>query len=216
MNTLTISSIVQEQTIGQGAEALIFKAKYLGYDVICKERRPKEFRLPQIDYKLRKERTTQEVRLLQLCRQKQIPVPLVLDVIKERWMIIMQEIKGKSIKHFIGVEDTSKFFKTIGAHLGTMHSVNVIHGDLTTSNMLLDPMGKVWFIDFGLGFISPNIEDKAVDLLVLKHTLESSHPAEADELFKIMMRAYGLNNKQVDQVTSRMEQVEMRVRYRSH
>ena len=65
---------------------------------------------------------------------------------------------------------------TIGKQLAEMHSLDLIHGDLTTSNMLLRPNGSLVWIDFGLSYISNLPEDKAVDLYVLERAISSTHP----------------------------------------
>jgi Kae1-associated kinase Bud32 len=145
-----------------------------------------------------------------------INVPLVLDVDKSSWKIIMEKVEGDTIKHRISSLDSAKIFAKIGSEVGTMHNLDIIHGDLTTSNILIDSDDKTWLIDFGLGFISNQIEDKAVDLLVLKHTLESSHPSEYDIAFQSFIEGYHRFNPEAKKIIKRMKVVENRVRYRTH
>ncbi len=59
-----------------------------------------------------------------------------------------------------------------------MHEAGVVHGDLTTSNIMIknDENHSIVFIDFGLASTQPNIEDKAVDLYVLERAFISTHP----------------------------------------
>lgn len=71
--------------------------------------------------------------------------------------------------------------RTIGTCLGKMHDAGVVHGDLTTSNIMIkdtpnEPGFQVVMIDFGLATMQPNIEDKAVDLYVLERAFTSTHP----------------------------------------
>ena len=59
----------------------------------------------------------------------------------------------------------------IGRIIGNLHLNEIIHGDLTTSNILIvkeDNDLKIYFIDFGLSIVSNHLEDKAVDLYVLE------------------------------------------------
>jgi Kae1-associated kinase Bud32 len=92
-----------------------------------------------------------------------------------------------------------------------MHDKDIIHGDLTTSNMILKE--KVYFIDFGLGFNSTRIEDKAVDLHLLRQAFESKHYKHFEEFFKEVLEGYKLS-KNWKEVLNRLEKVEMRGRYK--
>lgn len=202
--------------IGLGAEAKVYESKYLDRQVICKERLSKKFRLTAIDEKLRKERTTQEVRLLKTARSNGMNVPLVLDVDKNSWKIVMEKVEGDPIKNIISSIDLNTIFTKIGSEVGKMHNLDIIHGDLTTSNILVSPHQQTWLIDFGLGFISNQIEDKAVDLLVLKHTLESSHPEEHETAFQAFINGYKMVYPAARTIFKRMNLVETRVRYKTH
>lgn len=63
-----------------------------------------------------------------------------------------------------------------------MHDCDVVHGDLTTSNIMVrrvnesDQYNSVVFVDFGLGAMKATPEDKAVDLYVLERAFISTHP----------------------------------------
>lgn len=63
----------------------------------------------------------------------------------------------------------------MGQMILRLHNVNIIHGDLTTSNMMISN-DKLYLIDFGLAYTKPNAEDKAVDLYVLERAFVSTHP----------------------------------------
>ncbi|KAG6853803.1 hypothetical protein C0991_001253 [Blastosporella zonata] len=90
--------------------------------------------------------------------------------------------------------------KLIGIELAKMHSADVVHGDLTTSNMMLrhpssflsdDPeiRTELVLIDFGLSYVSSLVEDKAVDLYVLERAFSSTHP-DSEPLFASVLTAY--------------------------
>ena len=72
--------------------------------------------------------------------------------------------------------------RAIGTSLGKMHDAAVVHGDLTTSNIMVkdtpgvEPGFQIVMIDFGLATMQPGIEDKAVDLYVLERAFISTHP----------------------------------------
>ena len=105
-----------------------------------------------------------------------------------------------------------------------MHSHNIIHGDLTTSNMLLrtpvnlsERPADIVMIDFGLGYCESVAEDKGVDLYVLERALLSTHP-NTEVLFAAVLdsykEAYG-NESAVKEVIAKFEEVRMRGRKRT-
>lgn len=116
------------------------------------------------------------------------------------------------------VEKLKPLFTKIGQMLGKMHAGKVIHGDLTTSNMLL--RGKpedidLVLIDFGLSFSEGIPEDKGVDLYVFERALLSTHP-NTDELFSEVLESYKQENKkEATDVISKLDEVRMRGRKRT-
>ena len=101
----------------------------------------------------------------------------------------------------------------IGKNIGKLHKADIIHGDLTTSNMILK--GKeVFFIDFGLGYISRKIEDKAVDLHLLKQALEAGHNKTHKTLFEAVKKGYTKTNPEAKKIFERLTAVERRGRYK--
>ncbi|MEI6850166.1 MAG: serine/threonine protein kinase, partial [archaeon] len=89
---------------------------------------------------------------------------------------------------------------------------NIIHGDLTTSNMIYSK-NEVYFIDFGLGYESSNIEDKATDLHLIKQALEAKHFKYFEKLFNSILKGYKIS-KNYSLVVKRLEAVEKRGRYK--
>ncbi|KAI1789858.1 hypothetical protein LXA43DRAFT_543067 [Ganoderma leucocontextum] len=108
----------------------------------------------------------------------------------------------------------------IGTEIAKMHQADIIHGDLTTSNMMLrhpsSPKGlQLVLIDFGLAFMSTLVEDKAVDLYVLERAFSSTHPA-SEPLFAGVLRAYEKKmGKDWAAISRRLEDVRLRGRKRS-
>ena len=72
---------------------------------------------------------------------------------------------------------------------------------------------KVYFIDFGLGFISNKIEDKAVDLHLLKQALQSKHYKIYEKGFNYILEGYR-KSKNFENTIKRLEKVEKRGRYK--
>lgn len=192
--------------IKQAAEAIIYKDN----DKIIKERIKKSYRIDDIDVKLRKFRTRREAKLLEKVENS----PKVYNADEKNMKIVMEFIDGKLIKDILDNLNKNKrnlLLREIGGKIAKMHDNNIIHGDLTTSNMILKD--KVYFIDFGLGFNSARIEDKAVDLHVLKQALESKHYKHFEESFKEVLEGYKLS-KNWKEVLNRLEKVEKRGRYK--
>jgi len=94
-----------------------------------------------------------------------------------------------------------------------LHNHLIIHGDLTTSNMILNK--EIYFIDFGLSFFSEKAEDKAVDLHLLKEGLESKHYRIWEECFRCALEAYRKEANKSSETLKRLEIVEKRGRYRA-
>lgn len=196
-----------KKLIAQGAEAKLFHVD----GILVKERIKKNYRLEEIDRRLRSFRTKREAKLL----QKLDFVPKVLKVDDENNIIEMEFIDGELVKNIldeINTEDRKKICIKIGENIAKLHNSDIIHGDLTTSNFILKE-DKVYFIDFGLGFISKKIEDKAVDLHLLKQALESKHYRHFEECFKFVLEGYKKVNN-YDEIIKRLEKVESRGRYK--
>ncbi|MBI5872153.1 Kae1-associated serine/threonine protein kinase [archaeon] len=199
-----------KKLIYHGAESKV----YYENGIIIKERIKKDYRHERIDSYIRKHCTRGEARLLEKAL-KIIPVPKVLDVCEKECIIRMEFIDGERIKEHIGNisgEERGELFKRIGRKIAKMHNENIIHGDLTTTNMILSD--KIYFVDFGLGFVSTRIEDKAVDIHLLKQALESKHWRYAEQCFKALLEGYKEESREFDAVMKRLEKVEKRGRYK--
>lgn len=185
----------------RGAEAVIeFKD-----DKAVKTREKKKYRHPTLDEKLRKERTEREVRLLKKAHKYNIAVPEVLENSENSFE--MEKIQGDTLRDNLETD----FFRILGKEVAALHDINIIHGDLTTSNVIVDENLKI--IDFGLAFQSDRIEDKAVDLHLLKQVLESSHSEKAEELWNEFVEGYRkLENS--SEILKQLEEVEKRGRYK--
>lgn len=192
-------------TLGQGAEAVVTRDG----DTVRKERIAKEYRHPELDERIRTERTEEEKRLLEKAYQAGVRVPTVRNV--EDTVLEMDHIPGEPLKDVL--EDNLDLCELVGDSIARLHNKNIVHGDLTTSNMLLYNE-EVYFIDFGLGFFSQRIEDRAVDLHLLKEVLDSTHTDIADEAMDRVLDAYREQCDKADQVMQRYEKIAERGRYR--
>lgn len=191
--------------ISQGAEAIIYQDE----EKVIKERVSKGYRLPIIDKKLRRSRTKAESKIIKKLKDI-IPVPEILETDNEE-KIEMQFIEGKKLSEHLEKEDWKSILKQLAETLTKLHDQDLIHGDLTTSNMILKD-NLVYLIDFGLGFHSHKIEDKAVDLHLLKQALDAKHFSIFPEAFDIILKNY--KAKEHDLIIKRIDTIEKRGRYR--
>ncbi len=164
-----------------GAEAVIT----LKHGVVIKHRLKKSYRHPDIDLRLRKSRTIRESRIL---KKMSGYAPKLLSVDKENMKLELEYIDGKKLSESLQSMDFISVCKEIGKTISYMHSIDVIHGDLTTSNMIYKE--KLYIIDFGLSFISSRLEDKAVDLHLLRTAFESRHHMISEKCFDAVLSAY--------------------------
>lgn len=191
----------------KGAEAELTKEE----GIVVKERIKKGYRLAVLDDKLRKRRTATEAKLLREARRVGVLTPQILE--EDRTTIKMEFIRGKKVKDILSKSNLKGICKEIGRNIALLHSYDIIHGDLTTSNMLIKD-GKIWFIDFGLGFISRREEDKAVDLYLLREALESTHFQIIENAWKAILEAYKSHYPDSNKVIKALSKVEKRGRYK--
>ena len=228
-----IELIKDYELIKQGAEAKIYVGVHENKPVIAKERFKKSYRHAELDKSLTSRRIKNEEKLLVKASKIGIDVPVVYKKDTKSGIIIMEQIENSiTCKEFIFKtvkltnssevdENLSKIFVKIGAIIGKLHFNQIIHGDLTTSNILIkhdesDCDRKIVFIDFGLSFVSPQLEDKAVDLYVLERALLSTHSLQAIKLFDDILHGYKAEyGDNVNQVIDRLEQVRLRGRKRT-
>ena len=208
--------MTKPKIIQQGAEAIISledSPEKEGEKIIVKDRIKKSYRIRELDEKIRKQRTRSEKKLLEKA-SKIINAPNPWPL-KEFNIIEMPFIDGKKLSENLDSFTLGKqkeICKTLGESIAKLHSYDIIHGDLTTSNMILRN-DLVYFIDFGLGFISKKIEDKAVDLHLLKRALEAKHFRNWEDLFKKVLDGYK-DYEESKKVLERLKAVEKRGRYK--
>ncbi|KAL1919949.1 uncharacterized protein VTP21DRAFT_1881 [Calcarisporiella thermophila] len=205
--------------IKQGAEARVFELNFFSRPAIAKERFPKTYRHPSLDQKLTTRRVTQEARSLHKCRRAGIDVPTPYFVDLTKHVIYMEKIIGKTVRDFLlnkpDQKDVEEVMGRIGEALAKMHAADVVHGDLTTSNLIVrDGNHSLAIIDFGLSYVSALVEDQAVDLYVLERAFLSTHP-NSENMFASILNAYAKHAKQSKPVLKKLDEVRLRGRKRS-
>jgi len=187
----------------KGAEASI----KIDEDDVIKERVEKNYRHPELDKRIIKERTKEEAKNTKRARKYSVKVPEVKEVKEDT--IVFEKIDGEVWKKKESIEKMEE----LGENVALMHENKVIHGDLTTSNVMIRDSGEIRIIDFGLSFISERVEDQAVDIHLLKQVLDSSHPDKAKKAWKKFLEGYR-ENERYAKVLERFEEVQSRGRYK--
>jgi len=194
--------VTRETVEYRGAEAVV----HICGEEVRKHRVPKGYRVRWLDERLRTERARAEARLLSSARRAGVPTPIVLDL--EGDVLTLQRINGPQLKDCI----TPELSGIAGELVGRLHSVNIVHGDLTTSNMLWTE-SRLVLIDFGLAYTSLQIEDQATDLHVFFQTLRSTHQDDAG-LRRSFEDGYCRTYPRASEVLEREREVQQRGRYK--
>ena len=187
--------------LGSGAEATVYKDK----DTVDKVRLEKSYRHIDLDMALRRSRTKKEAKILKALEQYGF-APKILE--QKDYDIKMSFIRGIQLKKLL--DKNPELASLVGENLTIMHDMDIIHGDLTTSNMIFND--KLYFIDFGLSFNSSKIEDKAVDIHLFKQALESKHYKVSQKAYTEFLKKYTPKNKR--EILQRLSVVEQRGRYK--
>jgi Kae1-associated kinase Bud32 len=203
------------QIIYRGAEAVIYVDNYDNQKVLVKERIKKNYRLNEIDEKIRRLRTRKELKLLTEARKNRVPTPKIFETDEVANKIIMEYVEGTRVKELLNSSDKKTVIETcqkIGRLVGKLHSAGIIHGDLTTSNMILKG-NDIYFIDFGLGDFSRRIEDQGVDMNLLKEAIQSTHFKILKTCWANILKGYRQEYKNSEQVIKKVDEIENRARY---
>ncbi|KAK7514188.1 kinase-like protein [Phyllosticta citriasiana] len=256
--TTSTTSIPVPTLLTQGAEALVYKTSFLtpSRAAALKFRPSKPYRHPLLDRRLTRQRILAEARVLVRLRREGVVVPAVWGVDWDAGWLLLEWIPGHTIRACLDrylhdalatrsqpaldatrVPELWDLMTRVGRAVGRMHAVGVVHGDLTTSNLMLrtpspspspsspqqhqpasaatDLAGTVTIIDFGLASQTIQDEDKAVDLYVLERAFGSTHPA-AEPLFREVLTAYReAGGKAAAAVLKRLDEVRLRGRKRT-
>ncbi len=200
----------------RGAEAEIRLSKYMGKTVIRKQRVKKAYRIQEIDRQLISFRTKEEAKLIAEARSYGVSVPLLYDVDLVKGAITMEYLDGNRVKDILNGLDESerkRICLKIGESIARLHNHDIIHGDLTTSNMIF-LHDRIHFIDFGLGCKNIELEAKGVDLHVLMEAFESTH-SRYSHCFEYVLEGYTKHYRgDGAAVITKIEEIVQRGRYR--
>ena len=203
--------------VAKGAEAdLLLDPDWNGVKVIVKKRGEKRYRHPELDREIRRTRTIHEAGIIHRSKEAGVPTPVIYQVDPGEATIVMEYVEGQKVREIVEdleEDERSYLFRLIGLLSGRLHKAGIIHGDLTTSNMIRTA-DRVFFIDFGLSEVSWETEKRGVDINLMYRMLTSTHYRHTEELFAAFKEGYRDSlGAEADEALSRMEEIARRGRY---
>lgn len=204
--------------IRKGAEADLYLDYWQGIKVVRKVRRAKTYRIPELDFELRRSRTGHEAQIIHDAKLAGVPTPFIYIVDLDATTITMQYVEGpraKEVLSSLSPEEREKLCGQLGVLIGRLHFNGIVHGDLTTSNMIVTVNDKVVLIDFGLAEYSRELEKRGVDLLLMRRSLQATHYRYARECFDAIVEGYAdeVGENVAKDIMRRVEEIAKRGRY---
>ncbi len=199
--------------LSRGAEAKLLASEYLGRKSVVKMRERKKYRAKELDEKIIAERLRNECSLLSRAKKAGVRTPAIWKVEPENFTLVLEFIRGRTLKEELlkGTRGAEKLCKLAGKEVAKLHSNGIVHGDLTTGNIIVH--GKMLaFLDFGLGKISGKAEDFAVDMLAFRKTFRATH-FNLLSGWKALEKSYAAAFPRGKEVLRQIERVEARARY---
>ncbi len=197
------------ELIAEGAEAKIYATELLGKEAVVKRRIPKEYRVKPLDDALRGQRTKTEARALALASNAGVKTPALLLV--DGFDIYMSRVQGINLSKVLeqgkSNRELAKILADVGKYLGLMHAAGIAHGDYTPANIMVNG-SEARVIDFGLANTSASVEEKALDILLIKRSLPST-------AFSSFMEGYSSTYADSKRTVGRLNSIERRGRYQT-
>jgi len=219
---------IEGEKLHEGAEAIVKSGFWLGKPAIKKFRRPRKWRHPELDSRLTKSRLTSEVRSLLKLQQLNFPCPSIFHLELKNGIMFMEKIEGRTLvqilKDELSLETSKEIFHELGKILRKLHLCGTTHGDLTTTNIILNE-NKIVLIDYGLSQSTFEVESYGLDFHVLYECLQATHPDFPNAMEQIIesylnfkdsenyMKFEGGTIPKAKEIISRFEQIKSRVRY---
>jgi TP53 regulating kinase and related kinases len=200
--------LLQPLLIKRGAEADIYIVEWDSKKAVSKVRSPKSYRHPELDSAIRKHRTIHEASFMSAAKSAGVITPFVHFVDPAKAEIIMEFIEGQNIRDAL----TPDICYEMGRCAALLHASNIIHGDLTTSNFIMNK--RLVLLDFGLSYYSERTEDMATDIRLIKEVFTSAHIA-VRKAFPHFVEGYAsvAGRKKTDKILENVRTIEQRGRY---
>lgn len=178
----------------RGAESYIYEIELYGRKALLKLRVEKRYRSRALDERLRTRRTVSEAKAILEALKHGVDAPAVLYVDVERAAIVLEKVEGVLLRDLIESEGPTDrvlaVVEKLGEQAARLHEAGIVHGDLTTSNVVVAEGERPVIIDFGLAERSSHELDMAVDVHLFLRSLESTHPEHVELLYNAFLRGY--------------------------
>ena len=206
--------MTSEPGMAMGAEAVIEPTEFLGRAAVIKTRPPKGYRLPELDIHIRSTRTRSEARIMHEAKSAGVRTPCIYDLDLKQCSITMERVEGLPVKEYLDShpDEADDVCAEIGSTIARLHNAGICHGDLTTSNMVREPSGRICLIDMSMGKTRAELEDIGVDLRLLERAFSSAH-VDLPEAFEKLMSSYYGNVPNPKAVMKKLEDIRNRGRY---
>jgi TP53 regulating kinase-like protein len=204
----------------RGAEADVFRGEWCGRGAVYKLRKPLLYRLPDLDKLIRSQRTVHEAQMIHQSKLAGVSAPHLYYLSPPEALLVMEYLEGERLKTLLlGAGLTGERVKALGDAFGRsialLHAAGIMHGDLTTSNVIVNGDGVLSLIDFGLAIHSQRLEDQAVDLRLIKETLIGAHNTVSKQFMQALLSGYSsvLGRARAEAATKKLAEIERRGRY---
>lgn len=191
--------------IAEGAESKIYQTTLMEIDAVLKRRIEKDYRIKEIDGRIIETRSKSEARIIAMASSSGVSVPRLL--LCDGKDIYMSRISGRRLDDHIKMAGGYGVLAEVGVLLGSMHNLDISHGDYTPANIIVSG-GKPFVIDFGLSEVTSSVEEKALDVLLMKRSLDKRG-------YVLFLKGYARSAKKHRLILSRLEKVERRGRYQT-
>jgi len=203
--------------IYRGAEAEVYVGLWYGRKAVFKYRKPKSYRIREIDEYIRSRRTILEARILRDAKNAGVPSPTVYYIDPSEALLVMSYIDGLRLREYINstsVDEAVSVCRKVGYYIAKLHKAGIQHGDPTTSNMILVGDGRIFLIDYGLSQYTSKAEDRAVDLILFERALLSVHYKVYEYCMKAFIEEYErILGEEFSEVKQRIGEIKARGRY---
>ena len=201
----------------RGAEADVVLGDWQGLPAVFKVRKPLAYRLAVLDEEIRRQRTLREGEMIRYAKRAGVAAPFLYHLDLRAATLVMEYVEGERLRDLAGSmeerEAEEQFFK-FGEGVARLHAAGMMHGDLTTANVVAR-RGSLVFLDFGLAYRTRRLEDHAVDLRLIKETLVGAHPGISEAALGAFFRGYEARAGSANfrRVHSQLRSIERRGRY---
>ena len=187
------TSSLESRRIHRGAEADLLLSTLDHWQTVIKRRTKKEYRHESLDGSIRHDRTFSEADAIHQAKLAGAKVPSIIGIESETSSILMTHVEGTILRDGLdrmSRKETATLFRALGYQVGLLHTGGIVHGDLTTSNVIVNKSGSPFIVDFGMARRSVSAEDRGVDLHLLRRSITTSHVKDVSPLLGALAGGY--------------------------